>query len=122
MNNQSNLKSNNIKMKKVVFKIKKTQPKQNIKMTISNKKTPIKRKRKSIIKKNEPINKGLLKRNKRDILNVLGYKSIAEIYDLFGLKKNNLSINEMYELAIDIYNSDIEYKRQQKLKKQLLRE
>jgi len=120
MNNQSNLKSNNIKMRKIVFKIKKTQP--NIKMSISNKKTLIKRKRKSIIKKNEPINKGLLQKNKRDILKVLGFKSIAEAYKDFGLKKGDISVNDMYELAIDIYNSDLEYKKEQKLKKQLLRQ
>ena len=65
--NQSNLKSNNIKMKKVVFKIKKkTQPKKNIKMSISNKK-PIKKQKKSIFKKNQPINIKDLKSNKRDI-------------------------------------------------------
>ena len=50
--NQSNLKSNNIKMKKVVFKIKKkTQPKQNIKMSISDSKKPIKNKGKMLFKK-----------------------------------------------------------------------
>jgi hypothetical protein len=48
INNQLNFKSNNIKM--VKKKIEKTQPKQNIKMSISDKKTPIKKIKKSIIK------------------------------------------------------------------------
>ena len=63
INNQSNLKSNNIKMvKKIVFKIKKkTQPKQNIKMSISEKKTTIKKVKKSIIKKNKPIDIKVIK-------------------------------------------------------------
>ena len=122
--NQSNLKSNNIKMvnKKIVFKIKKTQPKQNIKMSISNKKTPIKKVNKSIIKKNKPINIKDLKSNKRDILKVLNYKSITEAYKDFGLKKGDISVNDLYEILINNYNSDLKYKKEQKLKKQLLQE
>ena len=126
INNQSNLKSNNIKMvkKKIVFKIKKkTQPKQNIKMYIINKKTPIKKVKKSIIKKYNPIDLRLLKTNKRDILKVLGYqKSITEAYRDFGLKKGDISANDLYEILINNYNSDLKYRNDLKERKKAFRE
>ena len=44
------------------------------------------------------------------------------MYKEFGLEKGDLSSNDMYQLAIDIHNSNLKYKKVIDLQKKLFNE